>query len=306
MNPSYVKKKPKKKLHVFKKFRNRTVYLSNVPENATIKNINGAVRQMIGKFRAMSCTFMPNMPGTVELVLKDREATRKLVDATFINIFGVIVDVSRDLKKAVPERYYYPVYVRGLPPNMKVKTFLGIARKIVGDFVAMNKVSIDENGFSKITFQSQRLQARFLENCNVEDLQLIEASLNPFRRNHAEMNGHGNHADSFNRAQNPPRPRQPPSDLYSLQVMWKDKFNRNLIDDIKNLGISDNTPNIEYSPRFENGGHTPMADKTPGKLRMETPDIETSDEVSDSMSVVSYHNYSNIAFEPIYNSKCVV
>lgn len=156
-----------------------SVYLSNVPENATVKNINGAIRAKIGRFRSASCAFLPELPGTVELVMKNRDAMLRLLQGP-IMIFGVAVHVSADLKRVEQRHTYYPVYVRGLPANMPVKEFLGLAKKIVGDFVAMNKVTIDIHGCSKITFQSKKLQSRFLENCDIDDLRHMDASIFPF------------------------------------------------------------------------------------------------------------------------------
>lgn len=163
------------------------VYLSNVPENATVKNIHGAVRSKIGKFRSLSSAFMKDKPGTCQLILKHEATRKKLIDGP-IMIFGVAVHTSIECPTSLSEAKYYPVYLRGLPDNIGVKKLLGLAKKVLGEFVAMNRVTVDD-GQSKITFQNKILQSAFLEKCFVDELKDIEASLYPFARSENQTSG---------------------------------------------------------------------------------------------------------------------
>jgi len=137
------------------------IYLSNIPENTGVSNVFGAVRKQVGEFKSLNLVRIKL--GVCKLILEKEETRNKILEKP-INLFGVSIKAGLEppTEKTVK---YYCVYMAGLPQT-NANQLLGAIRASIGEFVAMNKLSIDygarNGGFSKITFASEKDQHALL------------------------------------------------------------------------------------------------------------------------------------------------
>lgn len=158
------------------KKRGYPIFLSNIPENADVANIFGAIRAKIGKFKSCRCQFLGD--GVCKISVRKQETRDKLLEGS-VQIFGVQTVATMEPPNCDNvAQSFVPVYLSNIPSTCTVKKLMGMVKKSVGEFVAMNKVVIEE-GRSKITFNYKRHQELLLEKGLAADLADVRISATP-------------------------------------------------------------------------------------------------------------------------------
>jgi len=150
-------------------------FLGNIPDNARVSNVLGALKQLLGPFK--TCNLIKINGGTCKVVFESKEARDKLLKEHF-EIYRVPITTS---EHALPMgEGPSSVYIAGLQ-QAGVKQVLGAIKAAVGEFTAINKLEV-VNGCSMVTFKDpekmEELLAKGLTVCSVP----VYLSKQPLRR----------------------------------------------------------------------------------------------------------------------------
>lgn len=83
------------------------VYLSNIPENAKVANLFGAIRKQIGEFKSVNLVKIRN--GVCKLSLKKRETRDRILDNP-VNLFGVALKRSKENPCGKDNDNFFPLF----------------------------------------------------------------------------------------------------------------------------------------------------------------------------------------------------
>jgi len=139
-------------------------FLGNIPDNARVSNVLGALKRLLGPFK--TCNLIKINGGTCKVVFESKEARDKLLKKDF-EIYRVPIKTS---ESALPlGETSSSVYIAGLQ-QAGVKQVLGAIKAAIGEFTAINKLEV-VNGCSMVTFKDpekmEELLAKGLTVCSV-------------------------------------------------------------------------------------------------------------------------------------------
>jgi len=220
LESSNLKKLPKledssdQKKHQIPEREGYPAFLGNIPENARVSNVLGAVKQLIGPFKP--CNLIKINGGTCKIVFENKESRDRLLEQPF-EVCRIPITTS---KRAIPPgEGQCALYMGGLQ-QADVKQVLGAIKAAIGEFTAMNRLEV-VNGCCMVIFKDpKKLEELLVKGLSVSNVPVF-LSKQPFRPPMMGMKrGYGQFGGDHPSSHFTKRPRIDAADIRAWDVRY--------------------------------------------------------------------------------------